>query len=129
VRISAKSFVGACVIGAVLSLAVVHSRPSARSRGAALSSEQEHAFYEEAADREAGERLAALERFPSSEWSQQDDFHALEGNFIRDYARVHRLPVRGVLAALDRGMRERWPTQRGAELEQRIVPCRPRLSY
>jgi hypothetical protein len=129
VRRAWKPYVGACVLGAALTAALARSWPPRQRSEPPLSVEQARAFYDVAADREVGERLAALERFRSSEWSQQDDFHAHEGNFIRDYAKTRGLPVRGVLEALDRGMREKWPAPGGVEPQERIIPCRPRLTY
>jgi len=129
VRRARKPYIGACVICVALSAALVHSWPRRAPREAQVSLEQARAFYAEAAEREVGERVAALERFRSSEWSQQDDFHAHEASLIRDYARTHKMPVLGVLQALDRGMREKWPTPNGAAPQERIIPCRPRLTY
>ena len=49
------------------------------------------------------------------------------GNAIRH--EHHRVSVGGILFALDRGMRERWPTHPDVVIPPKVVPCRPRLAY
>jgi hypothetical protein len=85
--------------------------------------------YAEVTSREPSERRQAALNFPGSNWSQQDDFHAAEKNTILGFAAAHGVSVSTVTRALDQGMREVWPTRAGIVLSQRVIPCRPRLTY
>ncbi len=88
-----------------------------------------HDVYAAAAEAEVKARGESSGRFRGSPWSQDDDFHNREGKFIRSYSKSHGLAMSSVIDALDRGMRAHWPTPNGVPLDQKVIPCRPRLSY
>ncbi len=85
--------------------------------------------YFETTDREADERREAAFRFQGSPWSQEDDFFAKETNLVKRFAADHDISVGSILIALDRGMREKWPTHADVVINPKAVPCRPRLAY
>jgi len=123
------SLVGGSVIVLVFAAAMVHSAPPRPRRYVPTATKLAEEAYEELEAHESEERGEALKKFPASEWSQQDEFHNREASVVRDYAKKHRMPVRNVLDAFDRGAHERWPTRDGSVPEQKVIPCRPRLTY
>jgi hypothetical protein len=88
-----------------------------------------HAVFLETTDREADERREGAFRFQGSLWSQEDDFFAKETAFVKSFASANRVSVGAILFALDRGMREKWPTHPDVVITPKVVPCRPRLAY
>jgi hypothetical protein len=74
-------------------------------------------------------RRNAAMRFQGSPWSQQDEFHSREKGAIRVFAGAHHVSISSVVFALDQGMREHWPTQANVVVNQKVIPCRPRLAY
>jgi hypothetical protein len=48
---------------------------------------------------------------------------------VKAFATENAVSVSGVLLALDRGMREKWPTHPGVVVSPKVIPCRPRLAY
>ncbi len=121
---------GLGVVLAVIGTAILHSRPPGaipRLRVLAVASAQ--AFYAAAAKAEVDERKKGQGKFRGSAWSQDDDFHYAEAQFMRSYAKSHKMPMGSLLDALDRGMRDRWPTDDSPPPDQKVPPCRPRLSY
>jgi hypothetical protein len=85
--------------------------------------------YREVTDKEPEERRAAARRFQGMLWSQQDEFHAKERQAMRNWAGAHHVTLSSVVSALDRGMRERWPVSPNVVVSQKVIPCRPRLTY
>jgi hypothetical protein len=88
-----------------------------------------HQAYLELTDKEAEERRSASLRFQGAVWSQQDEFHSKEAGLVRQFATAHHVSISSVVDALDRGMREQWPTRPNVVVSQRVIPCRPRLAY
>jgi hypothetical protein len=125
-----RDMVASGLFGVALGVAVVrtlHSTPPAHS--AELPDAVAHEVYLETTDREADGRRDAAFRFQGSLWSQQDEFFAKQTSFVKRFAIDHRVSVGGILFALDRGMRERWPTHPDVVISPKVVPCRPRLAY
>jgi hypothetical protein len=85
--------------------------------------------YLDVTQREPEERRDAAMRFAGSAWSAEDDFHSRERALVRSLASSRRVSVSSIVYALDRGMREGWPTAEGVVVSQRVIPCRPRLQY
>jgi hypothetical protein len=104
-------------------------RVHATGEVAATSDEDAHDLYREVTRREPQDRKAATLRFQGSPWSQQDEFHASEQRTIRRVAFEHHVGISAVVSALDRGMREGWPTEPGVVVSEKVIPCRPRLAY
>ena len=94
-----------------------------------MSEAQARQAYLDVTSREADERRDAAIRFAGSAWSAQDDFHARERGMVRAVASGRHVSVSSVVSALDRGMRDGWPTAAGVLVSQRVIPCRPRLQY
>jgi hypothetical protein len=126
---NAQSTVAASVVALVVAAALFQSRPPAIPAFHTLPDGQAHALYTAAAEAEVTARGQASGRFRGSPWSQDDDFHNKEGKFIRNYAKAHGVAMASAIDALDRGMRAHWPTPNGTPLDQKVIPCRPRLSY
>jgi hypothetical protein len=115
-----------CTLLAVgIHVAGVNAAPESSTIDEALA----HTAYAEVTGKEPDERRDAAFRFPGSDWSQQDDFHAKEKDSVRDFAKAHGVTVSSVVNSLDRGMREGWATHPNVTVSQRVVPCRPRLAY
>lgn len=128
--LSFQTNLGSGLILAVIGTALLHSRPpgpAPRLRGLTLTSGQ--AFYATAAKSEVDERKKGQGKFRGSAWSQDDDFHYAEAQFMRSYGKSHKFSMGTLLDALDRGMREKWPTGDSPPPDQKVPPCRPRLSY
>jgi hypothetical protein len=104
-------------------------RRHVKPEGGAIGDELAHQVYLEVTDRENGDRRNAELRFQGSPWSQQDDFHAKEKGTLRYVGSTHHLTVSSVINAVDRGMREGWPTHANVVVTQKVIPCRPRLAY
>jgi len=125
-----RGLVASGLFGAALVVAVLrtlHSKPP--HDGALLPDDVAHDAFLETTDREADERREGAFRFQGSLWSQEDDFFAKETAFVKSWAGAHRVSVGAILFALDRGMREKWPTRPGVVITAKVVPCRPRLAY
>lgn len=88
-----------------------------------------HEAWLEITDKEGDARQRAAYRFQGSPWSQQDDFHGSEKGAVRSFVQNHHVSLSSVVNALDRGMREKWPTHPDVVVSQRVIPCRPRLAY
>lgn len=104
-------------------------RRPVRREPSAISEALAKQVYLEITGEEAEERRSAALRFQGNGWSQQDDFHAKEKGTVRNVAREHHVSISSAISALDRGMRERWPTKPNAVVAQKVIPCRPRLAY
>jgi hypothetical protein len=120
------------IVGALALAAVRVWRAPIRAEAtmeAAMSPAQARQTYLDVTEREPAERRDAALRFPGSAWSEQDDFHARERSLVRSVAMSRGLGVSSIVAALDQGMRENWPTRSGVMVSQRVIPCRPRLTY
>jgi hypothetical protein len=127
---SIKAYGGACVIAAVVVAALVHSSPHGpRPTLRAMPVGPARSFYLAAAEAEVETRKNAAGRFRGSPWSQDDQFHAKEAKFIRNYAKNHKVDIGTLVDALDRGMHEKWPTGAVPPPDQKVLPCRPRLNY
>lgn len=74
-------------------------------------------------------RHEASKDFPTDPWSADDAFHSLEQQRWRAYARERRLRIIDVLAAMDDGLRESWPSATLEPLGTTVPPCRPRAIY
>jgi hypothetical protein len=108
-------------------LRTVSSKPP--HDGAQLPDAVAHEVFLETTDREADERREGAFRFQGSLWSQEDDFFAKETSFVKSLASMRRISVGAILFALDRGIREKWPTHPDVVITPKVVPCRPRLAY
>jgi hypothetical protein len=126
---SLKTYVGASIVGACICAAMVRSAPRRMPMRKAPTPDEAHVIYNDATAREPEERLKSKGAFPSSPWSQDDDFHNKEMKAVKDYARSHRVSVGNVLDALDTGMRAHWETTATNIPSPKVMPCRPRLSY
>ncbi len=73
-------------------------------------------------------RRESAKDFPTDRWSQDDDFHRIELDKARDFARTHRVPLGDVLQSVDDGMRERW-TSAASVMTATVPPCQPRAIY
>lgn len=127
---TAQTYAGAAVVVGALALALMQSRPQGplpETHPTPVQTAQE--FYAGAAQAEAEARKKAGNRFRGSPWSQEDEAHNKEARFIRVQARTRRTSVPDLILALDRGMREHWSTAPYAAPSQKVLPCRPRLSY
>jgi len=110
-------------IAAVVRAATAPAPPLAKP----ITEAQAHGVYRELTTRERGMRRDAAVAFQGDLWSQDDDFHRREQDSLRDFASKKEVRLADVIAALDDGMRERWPTS-GRPIAT-VPPCRPRLSY
>ncbi len=126
---SIQSFAGAAVSLSAACAAVLHSAPGPVQEFRTVPVREARAFYIAAAENEVLTRKRAEGRFRGSPWSQDDEFHNKEAKFIRNYGKSHRLSVAALVDAEGRGMHEGWPTPAGAVPEQKVLPCRPRLTY
>lgn len=129
-RLSLQTNIALAAIMAAIGATLLHSRPSGPvAHLRPLANAPAQAFYAAAAKEEVGERKKGQGKFRGSAWSQDDDFHYAEAQFLRSYSKSHRFTMGSVLDALDRGMREKWPTGDSPPPDQKVPPCRPRLSY
>jgi hypothetical protein len=118
------------VIAIAVTVACVRvARAEVRREAPTMSDAQARQIYLDVTGSEPSERRDAALRFPGSAWSQQDEFHARERSLVRSTAMSRGVSVSSVVNALDRGMREGWPTRAGVVVSQRVIPCRPRLTY
>jgi hypothetical protein len=125
-----RDWIGSAIIGIALGAAFACALAQRPLRNApALAGAHAREAYLEFTDKEAGQRREAALHFPGSLWSQQDDFAAKEALAVRRFANSRRVSVGSVLLALDKGIRDKWPTHPGVTVITKIVPCRPRLSY
>lgn len=125
-----RSLVASGLFGVSLVLAVVRALGSRPPHDTALLPEAlAHEVFLETTNREVDERREGAFRFPGSRWSQEDDFFAKETTFVKAFAFEHKVSVGAILLALDRGIREKWPTHPGVVIAPKVVPCRPRLAY
>jgi hypothetical protein len=105
------------------------TRVPVRAEASAMNEALARQAYVEITSREGDLRRNAALRFQGSPWSQQDEFHSRERGAIRSFAGAHRVSISSVVNALDRGMREHWPTSANVVVNQKVIPCRPRLAY
>jgi len=117
------------IAGAAIAAGVRAGRVDAHPDTPRLDDATARVAYLDVTDKEVEERREAAFRFQGSAWSQQDDFHAKEREAIRSFAMSRGVSISSIVSALDRGMRERWPTRSGVLVSQRVIPCRPRLAY
>lgn len=79
------------------------------------------------AAREPEFRASAAEHFPSDEWSQDDDFFASERGWVISWAERHDVRRQAVFAAIDQGLRQRWPLPPSVPWPSaQVAPCSPR---
>ena len=127
---SKQTLAGAAVTVGVAAAALVHSMPPrAPDEFRAVPTREAQVFYVAAAEAEVSTRKKAEGRFRGSPWSRDDDFHNKEAKFIRTYAKAHRFTIAGLVDAEGRAMHEGWATPPGAIPDQKVLPCRPRLTY
>lgn len=128
--ISSQTYGGACVIAVVIAAVLFRSQPPrVTARFRPLPDEAAQEFYLAAVEAEVESRKSAAGRFQGSVWSQDDEVHNREARFLGTYGRTHRLSTASLVDALDRGMHEHWPTPGVAPPDQKVRPCRPRLTY
>jgi len=128
-EISVRTSAAASVIALVICAAMFQSRPPPVPALRPLGEVQAHEFYDRAAEAEGTTRKASANKFRGSPWSQDDDFHNKEAKFVRGYSKSHGVTIASLLDVLDRGSHAHWATPAGATVSQKIIPCRPRLSY
>ena len=104
-------------------------RVHATREEATMNDDAARSAYFDVTEKEPEERRAAAQRFQGAPWSQQDEFHSRERKTMRAWAESRHVNLSAVVNALDRGMREAWPTSPNAVVVQKVIPCRPRLTY
>jgi hypothetical protein len=123
----AKGVVASAVVVAIVRAATGGLPADARKLHKPMTSALAHEAYLDVTSRERSMRRDAAVKFPGDLWSQDDDFHERESEATRNFANDHDLAITDVVAAIDDGMRERWPTS--GPVQATVPPCRPRLSY
>jgi len=116
------------VSGAAIACAVVRvltTQPPAR--GAIPDERTARRIFESIAAAEPSIRARAAGNFPGDPWSQDDDFHAVEGQRAVQLAASNKVALGEVLRVIDEGMRSGW--QRSASIQPTVAPCRPRPVY
>ena len=78
---------------------------------------------------EARMRAEASKVFPTDLWSRDDDFHQRERKRAVEWAGAHHARMEDVLAAIDDGLRSKWPQDSNSEPSATTPPCRPRAIY
>lgn len=117
----------ACVVVVVVRAGTA---PAATLRRQATTAERQQVAERIAAD-EATWIRDSTQNFPSDQWSQRDDFHALESRRIVDQAKNKGVRIEDALRAVDDDIHRRAargdaaPDARNA----RAVPCKPRPFY
>jgi hypothetical protein len=117
------------IASAVLSAAIRAGLAPVKAESPSMNDRQARQVYFDVTAKEPDERRDAALRFAGSAWSEQDDFHARERGMVRAVANGRGVSVSNVVFALDRGMREGWPTGGGVAVSPKVIPCRPRLLY
>lgn len=124
-----KDLVPKIVIAVVASLAMLRAAtaPTPPAPKKSIDDKMARDAYRDVTNRERQTRREAAVKFPGDPWSQDDDFHERENEFVRNFATAHDLRLSDVIRAVDDGMREHWPTPN--QPNPKVPPCRPRLSY
>lgn len=123
-RIAWLGFGAACVAALALAALAPKIAPDPEADDATRRS-----VYYSASSEEPSLRTSAAKSFPTDPWSQDDDFHNQEFRRIQNFASADKMSVGSLLAALDEGMRARWPHSPSSNPRPTVPPCRPRPIY
>jgi hypothetical protein len=124
-----KDLVPKIVIAVVALLAMVRAAtaPVPKAPTKPIDDKMARDAYRDVTNRERQTRREAAVKFPGDPWSQDDDFHERENEFVRNFAGSHDLRLSDVVRSVDDGIREHW--QASIQPNPKVPPCRPRLSY
>ena len=126
-----KALVAAIVIVAVIRAATGGLPAKDRRVIKPMTPEVARMAYRDITSRERSMRREAAVKFPGDLWSQDDDFHERESEATVSFAKGHDVAIPDVIAAVDDGMKQRWPSGLGggSQPQATVPPCRPRLAY
>jgi hypothetical protein len=112
---------------ALCGAALLRAATAATEHGTAAAAESERReAFAIIAENEAPMRARTEKNFPWDQWSQDDNYHAVEMDRCAAFANLRGLSIGAVLQAVDDGMREGWPRPAGAIMKATVAPCHPR---